>query len=143
MQPKLSPPIILPATPATPVPGANELDMPDLEAPPDRWQFPWRSTAAGLVLLAVAGGWYWQAHRPHPPTFVTSPVDRGPIVSKVTASGTLSARVTVQVGAQVSGRIQQLNVDFNSPVHKGQVLARIDPQLFDAALAQARASGQA
>jgi HlyD family secretion protein len=68
------------------------------------------------------------------------PVQRGKLIAKVTATGTLNARVTVQVGAQVSGRIAQLMVDFNSPVNKGQVIAKIDPQLFEAALQQARAN---
>jgi len=70
----------------------------------------------------------------------TAAVDRGRIVARVTATGTLSALVTVQVGSQVSGRIQQLFVDFNSPVKKGQLIAKIDPQLFQAALDQARAN---
>jgi HlyD family secretion protein len=72
--------------------------------------------------------------------FDTLPVQRGKIVAKVTATGTLNALLTVQVGSQVSGRIAQLNADFNSAVTKGQVIAKIDPQLFDAALAQARAN---
>lgn len=67
-------------------------------------------------------------------------MDRGRIVARVTATGTLSALVTVQVGSQVSGRIQQLLVDYNSPVKKGQLIAKIDPQLFQAALEQARAN---
>lgn len=67
-------------------------------------------------------------------------VERGRITARVTASGTLSALVTVQVGSQVSGRIQDILVDFNSPVHRGQVLARIDPQIFRAAVEQARAN---
>ncbi len=75
-----------------------------------------------------------------PEKFETAKVDRGRIVARVTASGTLSALVTVQVGAQVSGTIQQLFVDFNSPVHRGQVLAKIDDRLFRAALDQARAN---
>jgi HlyD family secretion protein len=58
----------------------------------------------------------------------------------VTATGTLSALVTVQVGTQVSGRIKQINVDFNSPVQKGQVIAKIEPALFEAALESARAN---
>ena len=70
----------------------------------------------------------------------TTAVDRGRVVARVTATGVLSALVTVQVGSQVSGRIQQLFVDFNSPVKKGQVIAKIDPQLFQAALEQARAN---
>ena len=61
-------------------------------------------------------------------------------MAKVTASGTLSALVTVQVGSQVSGRIKEINVDFNSPVKKGEVLAKIDPALFQAAVEQAKAN---
>jgi len=74
------------------------------------------------------------------PAYVTAPVERGRIVGRVTATGTLSALVTVQVGTQVSGRVAQLFVDFNSTVEKGQVLAKIDPQLFQASLAQAKAN---
>ena len=75
-----------------------------------------------------------------PVSYQTTPVDRGDIVSKVTASGTLSALVTVQVGSQVSGRIQELLVDFNSVVKKGEVVARIEPGLFETAVEQARAN---
>ena len=75
--------------------------------------------------------------------FVTAPVSQGDIVQRVTATGTLSATVTVTVGAQVSGRIAELNVDFNSPVKKGQVLAKIDPDLFTTALNQAKANERA
>ena len=56
----------------------------------------------------------------------------------MTATGTLSALVTVQVGTQVSGRIKEILVDFNSPVKKGQVIARHRPALFEAALEQAQ-----
>ncbi|HEY0092727.1 MAG TPA: efflux RND transporter periplasmic adaptor subunit, partial [Archangium sp.] len=59
---------------------------------------------------------------------------------RVTATGTVSALVTVQVGSQVSGRLQEILVDFNSPVKKGQVIARIDPQLLQAAVERARAN---
>jgi len=72
--------------------------------------------------------------------YETAPVDRGRLVAQVTATGTLSALVTVQVGSQVSGTIASLQVDFNSPVKKGQVIARIDPALFQAAVEQARAN---
>jgi HlyD family secretion protein len=70
-------------------------------------------------------------------------VDRGTITGKVTATGSLSALVTVQVGSQVSGRIQDLAADFGSRVHKGDVIARLDPRLFEAALEQATANRQA
>ena len=73
-------------------------------------------------------------------TYETVKADRGRIVSRVTASGTLSALVTVQIGSQISGRIQDLYVDFNSPVRRGQVLARIDPQLLRAEVERARAN---
>jgi len=73
-------------------------------------------------------------------TWDTAKVTRAPIVAKVTASGTLSALVTVQVGAQVSGRISKINVDFNDTVKKGQVVAQIDPQLFEASVQQAKAN---
>jgi HlyD family secretion protein len=64
-------------------------------------------------------------------------------VSRVTATGTLSALVTVQVGSQVSGRISQLNANFNSPVRKGMVLAKLDPEMYLAALAQGEANEHA
>jgi HlyD family secretion protein len=73
-------------------------------------------------------------------SYETAKVDRGRIVAKVTATGTLSPLVTVQVGSQVSGRIQALYADFNSPVKKGEVIARIDPQFFEAEVQQARAN---
>ncbi|HEV8376894.1 MAG TPA: efflux RND transporter periplasmic adaptor subunit [Candidatus Polarisedimenticolia bacterium] len=73
-------------------------------------------------------------------TYETAKVDCGRIVAKVTATGTLSPLVTVQVGSQVSGRIQALYADFNSTVKKGEVVAKIDPQLFEAEVRQARAN---
>jgi HlyD family secretion protein len=73
-------------------------------------------------------------------SFETAKVDRGRIIAKVTATGTLSPLVTVQVGSQVSGRILALYVDFNSPVKKGEVIARIDPQFFQAEVQQAKAN---
>ncbi len=77
------------------------------------------------------------------PAWLTTPVTRGDVVARVTASGTLSALVTVEVGTQVSGRIMELHADFNSPVTKGQVLARLDPQLIKANLAQTAANERA
>jgi len=70
----------------------------------------------------------------------TSPITRGDIVDTVGATGTLQAVTTVQVGSQVSGNIQWLGADFNSIVKKGQVIAKLDPSLFDAQLQQARAN---
>jgi HlyD family secretion protein len=103
-------------------------------------------TITWVCALLVAGGGAYTYYR-HGKTRKTDDlkpetavVDRGPIVAKITATGTLSALVTVQVGSQVSGRLQEIHVDFNSTVKKGQVIAKIDPQLFRAALEQARAN---
>jgi HlyD family secretion protein len=96
-----------------------------------------------LLLALVAGGvaaWRYQvSHRPPDVQYKTAPVDRRSVVGKVTASGTLSAIVTVQVGTQVSGRVAKLYADFNSHVKKGELVAKIDPQLFEASVQQAQA----
>src|SRR5437867_2970923 len=70
----------------------------------------------------------------------TAPVTRGEIIDTVGATGTLQAVTTVQVGSQVSGNISYLGADFNSIVHKGQVIAKLDPSLLDAQVQAARAS---
>src|SRR5436305_1037491 len=101
-----------------------------------------RALIAAVVVLLAGAGIYFFVHnrKPPAPKFETAKVVRGQITARVTATGTLSALVTVQVGSQVSGRIAQINVDFNSPVKKGQVIAKIDSQMFAAAVEQARAN---
>jgi HlyD family secretion protein len=69
----------------------------------------------------------------------TAKVEQGEIDDVVEATGTINAVITVQVGSQVSGTIAKLNVDFNSRVHKGDIVALIDPALFQGALLQATA----
>src|SRR5438105_6717494 len=69
----------------------------------------------------------------------TAKVDRGEIRDVVEATGTVNAVITVQVGSQVSGTIARLNADFNSKVHKGDIIAVIDSSLFQGALLQAKA----
>ncbi|MFT3706892.1 MAG: efflux RND transporter periplasmic adaptor subunit [Archangium sp.] len=99
-----------------------------------------------VAVMAVSGaawGFFFKGPSKTPQQFVTQPASRGDVSSRVTATGTLSALVTVQVGTQVSGRIQELNADFNTRVKKGQVLATLDQQLFNAALAQANANERA
>lgn len=73
-------------------------------------------------------------------TFSTVNVSRGSIAAQVTAAGTLSARTTVQVGAQVSGKVIELHADFNDQVKKGQVLAKLDDMLLKGQIAQAQAA---
>jgi HlyD family secretion protein len=98
--------------------------------------------AVACVGIAAAGTQFVLKRRAAKPPvqWETASVDRGRIVARVTATGILSALVTVQVGSQVSGSIQKLYADFNSPVKKGQIIAKIDPRLFQAALENARAS---
>jgi HlyD family secretion protein len=97
-----------------------------------------------LIVLAIgAGAGAYYIRRGGPEVQVnTSPIARGDIVDTVGASGTLQAVTTVQVGSQVSGNISYLGADFNSIVKKGQVIARLDPSLFEAQLQQARANLQ-
>jgi HlyD family secretion protein len=98
--------------------------------------------AAGLVAVGglTVGYRYREAGAKSDLRYETAKVDRGRITQKVTATGQLSAIVTVQVGSQVSGRLQQIFVDYNSPVRKNQLVAKIDPALFQAAYEQARAN---
>ena len=93
-----------------------------------------------LVLAAAASGaWFYAQSRGNTPKFRTAKVERGPLTATVSATGTLNAVVTVQVGSQVSGQIKELFADFNSQVKRNQLVARIDPEKFQAAVAQARA----
>lgn len=103
---------------------------------------PWILVAVPLVVVAAAAWFFWPA-APAAPRLVTASVDRGDVVQRVTATGTLSALVTVEVGAQVSARIMEILVDFNSEVKKGEVIARLDRQLFEAAVTEARANQRA
>ena len=74
------------------------------------------------------------------PDYQTSVVEKSNVISRVSTSGSLQAVVTVDVGSQVSGRVQELYADFNSKVKKGQKIAKIDPSLFQAAVVQAEAN---
>jgi HlyD family secretion protein len=97
-----------------------------------------------VVALGVVGGsgygYYRYTKKPTPPTITTSTVTRGDVVESVGATGTLQAVTTVQVGSQVSGNIAYLGADYNSLVKKGQVLAKLDPSLFEAQAQQSRAN---
>ena len=84
------------------------------------------------ILIVAAIGWYFMAGRTAQAKYITEPVTRGSIVRAVTATGTVNPVVTVQVGSYVSGPIQAIYVDFNSPVKTNQVIAKIDPRPFAA-----------
>ena len=98
--------------------------------------------AATAVVVAVAAGTYYYDDdaAANAPPVTTAEITRGDIVSTVEASGTLEAVTTVQVGTQVSGAIRKLNADFNSRVRKGDVIAELDPSLFETQVAQERAT---
>lgn len=95
-----------------------------------------------VVVLVVAGavwGYLYVQSRGSAPQYRLARVERGPLTAAVSATGNLNAVVTVQVGSQVSGQIKELLADFNSVVRRGQVIARIDPESFQAKVNQARA----
>jgi HlyD family secretion protein len=95
---------------------------------------------SAVILLALAFVVY-QSVKPttYDYSYVTEPVTRGAVERKVTASGKLRALNTIKVGAEVSGQITRVFVDFNSPVRAGQVLAEIDPTRLRARVQQVRA----
>lgn len=102
---------------------------------------PGRLAIAAAVLAALAYlAFGWGRGSEGGPEYVTATVDRGPITATVSATGTVSPRTTVDVGTYVSGPIQAILADFNTPVQKGQLLARIDPQTFQVKVDDARAA---
>jgi HlyD family secretion protein len=89
------------------------------------------------------GGAHFTSKKSHAFHLDKARVERGDLVARVTATGTVSPRVTVQVGSQVSGRIAELYADFGSRVKKGQVIAKLDPRMFGAAAEQSEANRSA
>ena len=128
-------PAILPSAPPPIVPSAFRKN-----SPVRRWAL--RGGVPVLLVVGVAiGVLRYRAAHPKPLVhYETGSVDLGPIAAKVTATGAVSALVTVLVGSQVSGRIATLAVDFGSHVKKGQIIATIEPSLLLAGVAQARAN---
>ena len=100
-----------------------------------------------IVVLALVGGAIaflivkkpW-AKAEEPITFSTVQVTKGSIAAQVTANGTLSAVTTVQVGAQVSGRVVELHADFNDKVKKGQIIAKLDEAVLKSQIDQVTAT---
>jgi HlyD family secretion protein len=95
----------------------------------------------GIVVAAglITGGYLYTQGIGARPAFRTAAVTRGPLTSAVSATGTLNAVITVQVGSQISGQIKELHADFNSVVKKDQLIARIDPESFEAKVSQSKA----
>jgi HlyD family secretion protein len=102
-----------------------------------------RAASGVLAVLGVGGGLaYWKYGRAQSaaPQLIKGTVDRGNVRISVTATGTLEAVHTVQVGSQISGQISALHADFNSRVRKGQLLAEIDPRTMKSQLLSEEAS---
>lgn len=92
-----------------------------------------------IIFMAVAGSVLFR-DKENEPEYRTDKIVKGDIEMTVTATGTVNPVTTVLVGTQVSGTIKELYADFNSPVKKGQLIARIDPALFEAQVNQAKAN---
>ena len=105
---------------------------------PSKW-IEW-GIVAGVALALVVAGALWRAHLQNAIIYETAPIERGSIQAKVTATGNLNAVVDVLVSSQVSGNIKALYADWNSKVKKGQLVALIDPEIFQAQVDQANAT---
>ena len=123
----------LPGVPRAPAFGAGR----------DTWVVKMRRAfvllGAILILAVVGTGSYVYWNGQGRPQFRTARAERADITSTISATGTLNAVITVQVGSQISGMIKELRADFNSEVKKNQLIARIDPDIFEAKMAQAKA----
>jgi HlyD family secretion protein len=107
------------------------------------WSGPlWRRLLVVGVPLTVIAATLWAYRGAGAVEYYTARVERGSVSQVVQATGTINAVVSVQVGSQVSGNIEKLNVDFNSRVTKGQVIAQIEPSSFRARYMQAEAQLQ-
>lgn len=102
----------------------------------------WLKWAIGVsvTVLVAAGTYLWRAHLQNAINYETVAIQRGTIQASVTATGTLNAVVDVVVGSQVSGNIKALYADWNTKVTKGQLVALIDPAIFQAQVDQAQAA---
>ncbi len=96
----------------------------------------------GIAILAIigVGVFFVLRDKGNVPQFRTEKITKGDLTTVITATGTMNAVTTVLVGTQVSGTIKTIHADFNSRVKKGQMIAQIDPALFQAQVEQARAS---
>lgn len=113
-----------------------------LDRPPRRWRKALR-VLVPIVLVVLVAGLVFRCVRERAaraiPEYKTAEAKRADIQVTITATGKVKGLNTVEVGAEVSGRITKVHVDFNDPVHKGQVLAEIDPEQLHAEADEAAA----
>src|SRR5205085_7650556 len=93
--------------------------------------------AVSLVLIAAIVVFAVRKQKASAVTFFTVPIEKGPLRNTVNATGVVQTVVTVQVGSQISGQVQDLYADYNSLVKRGQLLAKLDPRSFQAQLENA------
>jgi HlyD family secretion protein len=117
--------------------GTNALA--EITRPRRRRRAPWIVAALAGVALAAGAAWLLRP-ADKGPRYVTAEVTRGDISEAIEATGTVAPVLEVVVGAQVSGRVASVNVDFNHVVKKGDLLATLEPAPFEADLAQVRAA---
>jgi len=98
----------------------------------------WIALGLGTALALVALALWWGRDRPV--DYETEGVSRGPLVVRVTATGTLQPVTLVEVGAEISGRVEKVLVDYNDPVEAGEVLAKLDTEQLEARVLQSRAN---
>src|SRR5664279_2947519 len=125
---------------------AEPITFPLASTPPvpirTRRRYNWSrwAIAIGLIVALAVIGELWRMHTQNAITYETVPLERGLVQASVTATGAVNAVVDVQVGSQVSGNIKALYADFNTKVTKGQLVALIDPEIFQTQVDQAQAA---
>lgn len=134
----------MPTSPEAPAPAASS-DLAEIVAEESKRHrrrriFAWLGALIAVAGIIAAVILLRPKPTPVPERFRTAPLTRGAVIRQVTPTGRLEARVTVEVGAQVSGRIKTIEVDYNDHVKEGQVLARIDPDTMEAQVDQQSAS---
>ncbi len=98
-----------------------------------------KKVVVGVVAVVLAGVYLFSDEK-KTDEYITKKIEKGDITEKITATGTINPISTVNIGTQVSGSISEILVDYNTKVVKGQLLAQIDPALFEATVAQKQAA---
>jgi len=124
-------------TSAAPVTSVDDDPLAVLAKHKRRRRWPWIVLA--VLLVAGLGTWLALRKKPLKHEWVTGHVSTGDVTEKVEATGTVNAITNVTVSSQVSGRVAQLHADYNQVVHRGDVLAVLDPIPFEAAVRQTQA----
>jgi HlyD family secretion protein len=133
------------APPPTSPETGGEADLKTLLAEPTPliwYRRPILWAGALLIILVVAGLWYWQVRRADnaAPSYSTQTVARGNLTLSVTANGTLQPTRTINIGSELSGTVQKVNVDVNDRLSKGQVLVELDPSKLNDQILRSKAA---